>query len=114
MTQTNDLKENVDYTFNIPQEQGKEVNIELLTGKYSGVLFNFGRVSVDEDKENDQAFLNFEYNIVDSNGIEYLENNIEFKDHIGNILTSIVMNKVGEFGENDYEDGTDYIETSDL
>lgn len=114
MTQKNELKENVDYTFLIPENIGEEVNIQLTSGKYSGVAYNFGKVSIDEDKENNQAFLNFEYNIIDSNEFESLENDLEFKDHIGSILTSIVLNRVGEFGDLEYEDGTDYTEEFDL
>ena len=114
MTQTNELKENVDYNFLIPENIGEEVNIQLTSGKFSGVIYNFGKVSIDEDKENDQAFLNFEYNIIDSNGLESLENNLEFKNHIGSVLTSIVLSKVGEFGDLNYEDGTDYTEEFDL
>jgi hypothetical protein len=114
MSQKNDLKENVDFTFIIPEDVGKEVNIELINGKYSGVVFNFGKVSIDEDKGSDRAFLNFEFDIINSNNMENLHKDVEFKNHIGNVLTSIVINKVGDFGENEYEDGTDYIETSNL
>lgn len=114
MTQSNELQEDIDYKFIIPDNPGVEVNIELTSGKYSGVVFNYGKVSVDEDKDNEQAFLNFEYNIIEPNGFESLHENTEFKDHIGGLLMSVVLNKVGEFGENAYEDGTDDTETFDL
>ena len=56
-------------------------------GRYQGVIYNYGRVSVAEE-ENPNGTLNFqfEYDIVDSNGHkkEYFRD--DFKNLIGDIL----------------------------
>lgn len=86
-----DYKENVDYVFVIPEDTTTNVDIRVNSGEYSGVVYNYGKVSVEEDKDNDRAYLLFEYNIVDSNGFELLESDDNFKNHIGDILTTIMV-----------------------
>ena len=60
-------------------------------GRYQGVIYNYGRVSVAEE-ENPNGTLNFqfEYDIVDSNGHkkEYFRD--DFKNLIGDILVDII------------------------
>lgn len=82
-----EYKENIDYKFILVGES--DVHIELLTGKYSGVVYKYGQTSVDEDKETDQAYLSFVYDVVDNKGFE-LDEDDEFKQHIGDVLVSVI------------------------
>jgi len=86
-----EYKENDDYVFVIPENATTNVDIRVNSGEYSGVVYNYGKVSVEEDEDNDQAYLLFEYDIVDSNGFELLESDDKFKNHIGDILTTIMV-----------------------
>lgn len=92
----NNYQENVEYSFNtrIGGEESGLVGINLLVGEYEGVVYRYGKVSVEEDKENDRAYLSFEYDIIDPNNKEDLENDLQFKDHIGNVLQSIMMKSI--------------------
>jgi hypothetical protein len=85
------IKEGVDFNFNIPEKDGStELSIELTSGEYSGVTFSYGKVSFEEDVENEDASLVFEYTVIDSNGFDDLEENDDFKNHLGDILVSII------------------------
>jgi hypothetical protein len=86
-----EYKEGVDYVFVIPEDDNNSVDIRINSGEYFGVVYNYGKVSVEEDRDNDQAYLAFEYNVVDPNGIEDIESNIGFKNHIGDILSTIMV-----------------------
>nr|QMP82894.1 MAG: hypothetical protein [Caudoviricetes sp.] len=96
-----DYREGLDYVFVIPEDEGLSVNIRVNSGEYSGVVFNFGKVSVEEDEKNEQAYLLFEYTVVDSNGFDDLESNMEFKNHIGDILTSIITKDMDKKGSSE-------------
>lgn len=89
-----DFKKEVDFRLLIPEEDNDSINIQLLTGEYSGVVYSYGKVSVKEIEEDEHAELAFEYDLIDSNNIENLEDNPAFKDHIGNILVSIIMENI--------------------
>lgn len=89
----NELKEGVDFSFDITEGLSSNVRIKLLKGDFEGVVYSYGRVSVEEDEKNDQAFLNFDFDVIDNNCIEGIENDILFKNHIGDVLTSIVLSQ---------------------
>ena len=60
-------------------------------GRYQGVIYNYGRVSVaEEENPNGTLNLQFEYDIIDSNGHkkEYFRD--DFKNLIGDILVDII------------------------
>lgn len=91
----NDIQEDIDYKFLFSEEEdfSEFAKIQLLTGEFSGVVYHYGKVSVQEDKENDQAFLNFEYDVVSDNGLSLSESH-DFKEHIGNILVGIISKQM--------------------
>jgi hypothetical protein len=96
-----DIQENIDFKFIVDDSI---VTIELLDEKYSGVKYQYGKVEFDEDEENDQCYLNFNYDVVDSNGLE-LDNDDEFKNYIGTILVSCVSKyATGVLNENRTDD----------
>lgn len=68
--------------------------IELLTGEFKGVRYTYGNVSKIEENENDEfASLSFEFNIMEDNGLgsSTLEQSDNFKNEIGEILVSIIV-----------------------
>ena len=62
-------------------------------GQYEDVVFYYGAVKIEEDVENDQAVVQFDFN-VDQGNVEYdakeLEKSTDFRDMLGNILISIL------------------------
>jgi len=91
-----DYKEGVAFKLLIPDGVSQYVNIELTSGPYAGVIYNYGKVLTEEKESKDEAYLTFEYDLIDSNGKEDLESDTEFKNHIGNILVSIIMQNLPE------------------
>ena len=68
-------------------------SIMITKGEYEGVIYQYGRVSVaEEENEDGKMPLSFDYNIVDINGHdkEKLENSVEFKNTLGDILVEIL------------------------
>lgn len=86
-----DYKEGVDYTLVIPETQNDKIDVKLLSGEFSGVIYNYGKVAVEENQEDESAHLVFEYEVIDSSGLENLEESAEFKNYIGDILVSMIM-----------------------
>lgn len=106
-----ELKEDIDWSYSIPKDEGTTVHIRINTGKYKDVVYQYGKVGF-EEQEDGSVYLKFVYNIVDSPiKKEELEESMEFKNHIGDILTTIISQNMGK-GLND-EFGTDYSEESD-
>jgi hypothetical protein len=60
--------------------------IELTSGKYSGIIYSYGKVEF-EEMEN-QLKLKFDYHIHDDYGINVIQE--EFKQEIGNILVDLI------------------------
>lgn len=90
-----EYKEGIDYTLIIPEEQNQNIDVKILKGDFTGVIYSYGRVAVEEKEEDDgSAHLNFEYDIFDSNGMENLEENEKFKNFIGDILVSMIMSQI--------------------
>lgn len=66
--------------------------INIMTGEFSGIDFKYGKVSFSPPEENTDgdAFLGFEYDVINTNGFENLEENIAFKNCMGDILVTII------------------------
>lgn len=102
------FKEGVDFNYVIPEDENTTVGIKLLTGKYSGTVYQYGKVGFDEDKGGD-IYVRFIYNITETTlDKEKLEKDDEFKNHIGDILMNIIEQNMDK-GLID-EVGTDYTE----
>lgn len=92
-----DLKQNEDYKLILNESEDKEkILLQILKGNFKGVIFNISNVKVVEILENENANLSFDFDIIDNNGIQNLEENENFKNHIGNILLSIIINSIEE------------------
>jgi hypothetical protein len=80
------------YTF-VSRGKEKWASIMLTNGEYEGVIYQYGKVSVpEEEDENGNMPLSFKYNIVDYNGHdeEDLESSQDFKNALGDILVEIL------------------------
>lgn len=88
------IREEVDYTFIQSEDDNSLANVKLISGEYDGIIYSYGKVSIEEDEENDRAYLSFAFNVVDSNGFDNLEENLEFKNYIGEVLTTIMTTNI--------------------
>lgn len=103
------FKEGVDYNFVIPENEDTTIGIKLLTGKYSGIVYQYGKVKFEEEKTGD-IYLKFVYNVIESPSNDESLNE-DFKNYIGDILVDIISQNLDK-GMLD-EAGTNYIEESD-
>ena len=66
--------------------------VKLLTGKYKNIIVIYGKVSIVEDKENDEARLAFNYAIQDPADfdVEFLQSDEDFNNYLGAILQYVI------------------------
>lgn len=75
--------------------------IELKTGKWTGVSYIYGKVSIKETPELEQATLQFTYTIEDSGKFEHddLINDIDFKNYLGDVLQYVINDSLQDGAE---------------
>ena len=81
-------------------------SIMITKGEYEGVIYQYGRVSVAEEENEDGTMpLSFDYNVIDQNGHnkEKLDSSVEFKNILGDILVEILDEQL-EAGNLEYND----------
>ena len=84
-----------DYTY-VTDKDENQVCVAVVGGKYDGVIYKYGKVSVpNENNLNPDGSLpfQFEYDIVDSNGLPRSVFDLDFNDRIGDILVDIITNE---------------------
>ena len=64
--------------------------IGIKEGKFAGVIYKYGKVSFGEDNPDGTKPLQFQYDIVDNNGIPREQFDDEFFNLIGDILVEIM------------------------
>ena len=81
----------------ISQVEDEWASVCIKGGKFDGVIYNYGKVSVPK-KENDDGTLpfRFEYNIIDNVGISKEDFGEEFFILIGDILVDIIDDQLKE------------------
>lgn len=111
---------NIDYEIASDKQLNPNVaTIRLLKGKYAGVLYNYREVNVGEKENEDGTMnLNFDFEIVDSNGLKNSSflNNKKFQKIIGDILTTLVIESAITISTKDLHDeeaGDNYTEELD-
>lgn len=100
--------ENVDYSF---VEVNNSAGIKILTEEFSDVIFTYYDVSMSDIDDNPDIppVLSFSYNLIYSGNYTDEEfETVEFKDKLGDILMSILLNSV----ENEVESEQNYFEES--
>ena len=75
-------------------------------GKYQGVVYRYGKVSISEDKESDKATLHFEWDMLDSNDLPKDFFGDDFFELAGKILHHIMDEQLNE-GSLQYVDADD-------
>ena len=90
-----DIKERYAYVSKIDD---KWASICIKGGKFDGVIYNYGKVSVSPEKENQDGTLpfRFEYSIIDNIGISREDFGEEFFVLIGDILVDIIDEQIKE------------------
>ena len=106
------MDEGVDYCFIYPKDDKTTVNIKLLQGTYKDTIFKYGKVKFKE--ENDQVYLLFAYDVLESNvgKPSKLEKDDDFKNYIGDLLVELMSSNIEQ--EIIDEAGTNNFKESDL
>jgi len=65
-------------------------------GKYQGVVYRYGEVKVIENEEKTEASLQFEFDVLDSNGLPKEMFDDDFYKVIGDVLTDILEQQMKE------------------
>jgi hypothetical protein len=76
---------------------------------YAGVVVVYGTVSIKESEELEIATLSFTYNVQDAGdfNVDELEKSEEFKNYLGDVLSSIINDSANERMEkNGYNEST--------
>jgi hypothetical protein len=93
------------YSF-VSRKEDKWASLLIKSGKYEGIIYQYGKVSVPEEENDDGNMpLSFKYNIVDYNGHtkESLEESPDFANVLGDILVEILDEQLAE-GNLEYAD----------
>jgi len=75
-------------------------------GKYQGVVYEYGEVKVLENEEKTEATLQFDFNVLDSNGLPKEMFDDEFYKIIGDVLQDILREQIDK-------DELQYVSTDD-
>ena len=86
--------EGIDYCFIYPKDDNAAVNIKFLEGPYKDTIFKYGKVKFKE--ENDQVYLLFAYDVLEStvDKPRKLEKDEKFKNYIGDLLVEIMGSNI--------------------
>ena len=75
-------------------------------GKYQGVVYSYGKVNILENEEKTEASLQFEWDMLDSNGLPKEMFDDDFYSVIGKILEELLEQQMNE-------DALQYVNTDD-
>ena len=82
------------------EEEKKWTGIKLtdLVGKYSDIVYQYGKVSFGEETDNGEMPLTFHYDVILSADIDEqeLQEDLEFKNLLGDILVDILEKQLKE------------------
>ena len=75
-------------------------------GKYQGVVYEYGKVTIVENEDKTSASLQFEWNMLDSNGLPKEMIGDDFFELAGKILEDLIQQQLDE-------DELQYVNTDD-
>ena len=101
----------IDYEYVVDEKDVNSVHIKLLTGDYKDTTFRYGRVGIEE--KDGKAYLQFNFDVLQSS-IKKLEKKIEFRDYLGELLTTIISSQLDIEESYIDENRTDDPEESDI
>lgn len=90
----------------VTDKDDKWTCIGITGGKYDGVVYKYGEVNLVEEKDSDQMRLQFEWDIVDSNGLPKEMLGEDFFSLIGDVLVDILEEQL-QNGELEYNESDD-------
>ena len=97
-----DIQEGTCYNF-VERSESDFYSVKLLAGKWAGVIYTYGRVSIKEDQSMDHAVLSFDYKIEDTEGTSHVPSVLtasdEFRNFIGDVLVNILSNSDLQIGK---------------
>jgi len=87
------------YTF-VENASHPMTGVKFAKGKYKDVVMTYGTVSFEEDTQNDQGKLSFNYTVLDpaDHTVDELNEDESFKNYLGDVLRYIIMDSL-EWGE---------------
>jgi len=90
-------------TFSFVEKGLSEVySIKIRKGRYKNVIFTFGKVTFNENKENDSLNIDFQF-VVEEGNTRYtkddLKESTKFKDFIAEILIYTLEEEYGQYDE---------------
>ena len=92
-----------DETFSFVERAENELySVKIKKGRFKNVIFTFGEVRLNEDKEKGQLGVNFDFLVNEGNTRypkESLEKNLKFKDYLSKILIHILEKEYGTYDE---------------
>ena len=89
----NNIKESYVYVESKKQDQ---TCIGIKGGKYAGVVYKYGNVSLGEETEDGEMPFKFEFDIIDNNAIPKEDFKEDFMNLIGDILVDIIEEQNAE------------------
>lgn len=95
-----EYKEGVDYLFiDYNHADGESITaIKILSGNFKDVVYHYGTVKVKKLEEDSQPLLQFDYRLLSPGNHDetQLHSNQEYVTMMGDILTSIMIQQLGE------------------
>ena len=82
------------------------IGLTSKAGKYQGLVFQYGKVKIIENEEKTEASLQFDFDVVDSNGLPEEMLDDDLYDLMGDILTDLIEQQVNK-------DAIQYVNTDD-
>ena len=105
--------DNLDNIIGFVEKPDSELySIKIKVGPYKDVVYTYGKVDISEDPENDRANVNFDWRLEEFPKHltkKEIEESEEFQNYIGNILTTLIEEKV----KNDKSANTDTQKSND-
>lgn len=80
------------------KDEDSTATILITEGKFEGFAYNYGVVKVREDEETDQAFLSYDYNLLEAPEsyeiVDEFKDKEEFEQLIGDILVDVIATSI--------------------
>ena len=89
------------YTF-VENPNHPMTGVKFAKGKYKDVIMTYGTVSFEEDTQNDQGKLSFNYTVLDpaDHTVDELNEDESFKNYLGAVLQYIITDSLEYAKEN--------------
>ena len=104
-------KVDISRSFILVSDKSKEwtaLRLTELTEEYKDIIYKYGKVEINEDEKNDNASLQFNYDVLVSPTISKkdLEEDVDFKNLMGDILHYLIEEQL-------QKDSMQYVNTDD-